>query len=180
MSIFSKVVTLDGEAASGKSSVGTRLSQQLGYSFFDSGSIYRSLSWYLLDRQVEIKPRDVFLALQGFQPSVSSEGAVTVNGTAVNGYLQSNAVNQLTPIIASGFFVRKRIREIQRQFCVDWEGKAVVTGRDVGRDVFPESTMKFYLHATSEVRAMRRYLQKIENGELASYEEILADIRGRD
>ena len=103
MNSFSKVITLDGEAASGKTSVGQRLSKKLGYSFFDSGSIYRSLSWFLLDQKVEFLPREVFLALQHFHPAISDQGLISINERVINRLLFHDEINKLTPVIAGAF-----------------------------------------------------------------------------
>lgn len=180
MNHFQKIITVDGAASTGKTTIASKISQKIGYCLFDSGYLYRSFCWYLIQKKIEIKPRDVYVALQEFHPEIHDDGSIYVQGENMTTYLQDPEVTQLVSYVGSGFFVRKYMREIQRQFCAEKNGKVVVTGRDVGRDVFPESKFKFFLQATSEARALRRHTQLKELGIDSSYENILEQINQRD
>ena len=175
-----KVITIDGVASSGKTTVASTLAQKYNYALLDSGYVYRAFCWYLLDRNCVIEPRPVYLALQEFQASITDGGLVYIDETDATPHLHEPEITELVSLIGSAFFVRKHIREMQREYCDQKEGKVVVTGRDVGRDVFPESQYKFFLTASPETRAHRRFLQLDKNGADVSYDSIFSSIKKRD
>lgn len=177
---LTNIITIDGVASSGKTSVAIEIAAKIGYSVLDSGSVYRAFCYHLIENQVDIEPRDVFLAFNDFNPIITDEGRIILNDQDITDYLHLDEINDLVPFIGSAFFVRKRIREIQRSFCLEREGKVVVTGRDVGEEVFPEAKYKYFLDASPEVRALRRYLQLREIDPEANLELVLASLVVRD
>lgn len=180
MPILKQIICIDGAAATGKTSLATQLAADFNYGLFDSGSLYRAFAYHLLTNQVELQPRQVFLAFETFKPVITRQGEIFLNKRSVMEHLRSQAVTDLVPLIGGAFFVRKRIRQIQRDFARSLEGKVIFTGRDTGDEVFPESCYKFFLIASAEVRAQRRLPEIQLTNPTATYESVLADLKERD
>lgn len=177
---LTNVIAIDGVASSGKTSVAADIATTLGYAVFDSGSVYRSFCLHLTSNQVAIEPRAVFLAFNDFKPLITDQGRIILAGEDVTDQLHLQAIDDLVPVVGSAFFVRKRVREIQREFCLARDGKVVVTGRDVGKEVIPESKYKYFLQASAEARALRRYLQLMAAAQDANFDLILSGLVARD
>ncbi len=181
MNLLKNTIILDGGASTGKTSVGEILASSLGYAFCDSGSIYRAFCYHLLCESTQILPRHVFLALQTFKPELSAFGDVILNGIELtHTQLHCPDVTQLVPLVGSAFFVRKQINSVLRELAEQNSGDAVFTGRDLGAVVFPESKYKFFLQASPEIRAKRRYEQMISSGYSVTYDEIFRSVLARD
>lgn len=174
MADVSNVVTVDGPAASGKSSVATRLAEHLGVPFVSSGLLYRAAAWLARDG-VDATDADAVLARLAAHDvalhAAPGDNRVIIDGADVTDALHSDAVDAAVSTVAAHPEVRAwtnaRLREI--------EGPFVVDGRDMGRDVFPDARAKLFLTARPEVRAARRV------GERAADLAAVADaIRKRD
>jgi cytidylate kinase len=155
------VITMDGPAASGKSSVARRVAGRLGRIFVGTGSMYRAVTWALLD--LGIDPEDataVAEAVRGLQiefPVAEGEARIAVNGRVLDAELTSDAVNQAVSFIARVPQVRDRLVAGQRSLA--GIGPLVMEGRDIGSVVFPDAAHKFYIDASEEVRSRRRHAQ---------------------
>lgn len=152
------VITIDGPSASGKGTCGRYLAGKLGFSFVDTGAMYRTLTWFCLKGGVDIaQPTQVLAAVRGWNSRlVATDGEVRLE---VDGYYPrneiraddvSNTVARVSPIAG----VRVWMVRTQRD-CLRF-GNLVMDGRDVGTHVFPETPFKFFLTASDEVRARRR------------------------
>lgn len=178
---MSNLITIDGPTASGKTSLGLRLANRLGYQFIDSGSIYRAGCLYLLSNGLPLD--DDFFAANRFSEMnltfeiVEGQYRVSLNGSDVSAYLDMPTINDIVPIIGGRPEVRKVVKELQRKLALSKD--TVITGRDVGTEVFPDADLKFYLSATPEIRALRRFQQQGQNVG-SSYEDILNSILRRD
>ena len=174
MTGVSDVVTVDGPAASGKSSVATRLAKHLGIPFVSSGLLYRAAAWLTRDGVDPSDPGAVLARLAEHDVALRAspgDNRVLIDGGDVTDALHSDAVDAGVSTVAAHPEVRAwanaRLREI--------EGPFVVDGRDMGRDVFPDARAKVFLTARPEVRAARRV------GERAADLAAVADaIRRRD
>lgn len=153
-----RVIAIDGPAASGKSSVAKELARRLGYTYVDSGSMYRAVTWAAV--RSGVAPEDaaaVVGMLDGLRIEcgvVNGRSGVMVDGEDPGAGLKSDAVNAGVSHVARVPEVRRRLVELQRGFA---EGSDIVMeGRDIGSVVFPETPHKFYIDASPEVRAKRR------------------------
>ena len=177
------VVTIDGPAGTGKSSVARKVGQRLGLFVLDTGAMYRAVAW-LANREA-IDPADEERLLDSMEthPVTSRRQGdrtmVLVGGVDPGESLRSPDVEAIVSIVAALPGVRDRLVEAQRDFARR-HPRLVTEGRDQGSVVFPDATARFFLTATPEVRARRRAEQIVEHGGQADVEEIRRGIESRD
>ena len=172
------VVTIDGPAGAGKSSVAKRAAALLGIKYLDTGAIYRAIA--LILAKSEINPdNEEFLseALSDIKIELK-QNSVLVNGFDVSGEIRTPEVDELASVYSAVPLVRKALLSLQK----DQEnyGSLIAEGRDEGSVVFPNAKIKFFLTASPEARAKRRCLERISKGQEADYDEILSAIKKRD
>jgi len=180
------IIALDGPAASGKTTLGQRLAKELGYLFFDTGIMYRAVTWLALEHDVDVKDGALVtqlaqLAKIDIQPPSKADGRyndVLVNGQDVTWELRGDSVDENVSIVSAYAETRKALSEKQRQ--IGLRGKVLMVGRDIGTVVLPEADLKIYLDASAEERAQRRYDELIARGESADYQDILHKMIERD
>ena len=175
---MSYVITIDGPAGAGKSSVAKRAAHELDIKYLDTGAIYRAIA--LILAKSEIKPdSEEFLreALSEIKIELK-EKSVLVNGFDVSGEIRTHEVDELASIYSAVPAVREALLGLQKE--QKNYGSIIAEGRDVGSVVFPDAKVKFFLTASPEARAKRRYLERISKGEEADYDEILNAIKQRD
>lgn len=162
MSDAPPVITLDGPAASGKSSIARRVAQHLGFTYVNTGNMYRAMTWAVLQAGVDPQDadavRDAAAAITLESPVVEGKTQVRVSGSTLgDGELNSDPVNRAVSLVARVPEVRERLVADQRALTA--LGPLVMEGRDIGSVVFPDSPHKIYIDASEEVRASRRSAQ---------------------
>ncbi len=180
------VIAIDGPAASGKSTIGLRLAEALGYLFFDTGVMYRAVTWLALERGIDVRDEDAVTALaEGAQidiaPASQADGRacdVFVNSREITWETRTRKVDANVSIVAAYAGVRKALSQQQRR--IGQRGNIVMVGRDIGTVVLPEADLKIYLDATAEERARRRYDEIVARGGTPEYEAILKRVIERD
>ncbi|MBX7067209.1 MAG: (d)CMP kinase [Parachlamydiales bacterium] len=179
------IITIDGPSGTGKSTVAKGVAKKLGFTFFDTGAMYRSLAWLILKEKIDPQNQaQVESVLPRFQYEIRQaahgERHYYVNGTEVTNEIRTQAVSMAASQIAIYPGVREEMVKIQRRYghAVD----AVFEGRDMGTVVFPDADLKIFLTAKAEVRAERRYRELVHKfPDLSmSYDEILKEIKERD
>lgn len=179
-------IAIDGPAASGKSSVGLRLANQLGYLFLDTGAMYRAVTWAALNREIdifdEIKVSELAanLLIKIDQPSVG-DGHVNdifVDGVDVTWKIKEHGVNDYVSQVSKYHGVRNSLTLQQQK--IAQQGNIVMVGRDIGTVVLPKANQKFFLNASVEERAKRRYEEEISRGGKPDYTEIINNVIKRD
>jgi cytidylate kinase len=174
------VITIDGPAGSGKSSVARRLAKHLGIRYLDTGAIYRAVA-YRLDREGissssgEEEKMAEFLA--SIEIRLEKEG-IFVDGENVTGSIRSARIDRIVSGYAASKAVRGALLGLQRAQAE--YGDLIADGRDTGSVVFPGADMKFFLTASPQARAERRYKELLRKGEAVAYKEVLARIHERD
>jgi cytidylate kinase len=179
-------IAIDGPAASGKSTIGLRLANALGYLFFDTGVMYRAVTWLALNRGIDIQDEAALSRLAeeariDVAPASKSDGRtsdVLVNGQDITWEIRSRSVDANVSPVSAYRDVRSALTEQQRR--IGLRGKVVMVGRDIGTVVLPDADLKIYLDASAEERARRRYTEIIARGGEADYEEILKKVCERD
>ena len=181
------VIAIDGPSASGKSTVSRQVAKRLNFIHVDSGALYRGLTWYFLSHKVNAADgATVSAALRQMRMDFMIEDSAinfSIDGVAPGAALRSEAVNNNVSPIAALPAVREGIaRQLRRMPSF---GDLVMEGRDIGTVVFPDARFKFYLDATPEERARRRYLEMLNGkkdacGAAITYDEILRSILKRD
>ncbi|HKG52680.1 MAG TPA: (d)CMP kinase [Anaerolineales bacterium] len=180
------VIAIDGPAASGKSTIGVRLANALDYIFFDTGVMYRAITWLALERGIDMHAEAALTALAeqtqiDVTPASKSDGRacdVLVDGRDITWEVRSRSVDENVSIVAAYPGVRKALSRQQRR--IGQRGKIVMVGRDIGTVVLPDADLKIYLDATAEERARRRYDEIIARNGKANYEAILKRVIERD
>ena len=175
---MSYVITIDGPAGAGKSSIAKRAANELGIKYLDTGAIYRAIA--LILAEAEVKPdNEEYLreALSDIRVELR-DGKVLVNDFDVSSEIRTPEVDELASVYSALPVVRKALLGLQQE--QERYGSIIAEGRDVGSVVFPDARVKFFLTATPEVRARRRYDERISNGKPADYDEILSAIIERD
>ena len=180
------IIAIDGPAAAGKSTIGERVAAELGYLYFDTGIMYRAITWAALERGLVIddEPAITSLAEQAqidvLPPTVQDgrQYTVRVDGHDVTWDLRRPEVDANVSPVSAYPGVRAALTAQQRR--IGLRGQVVMVGRDIGTVVLPEAPLKVYLDATVEARARRRYRENKARGETVRFIAILSAMRRRD
>ena len=180
------IIAIDGPAASGKSTLGHKLAQVLGYLYFDTGVMYRAVTWLALSHGIDIDDEVAITSLAeqvkiDVRPPSAQDGRayyVIVDSQDITWDIRRREVEAYVSPVSTYAGVRKALTAQQRR--IGKRGRVVMVGRDIGTVVLPEAGLKIYLDASVEERARRRFKELIERGEVADYEHILAAMRKRD
>jgi cytidylate kinase len=177
------VITIDGPAASGKSTAARLLARKLGASFLDTGAMYRAVTLAAMRAGVDLNDEQKLLDITQtceFQFSVKAgEMTVRIDNADVTGHIRSPEVTANARYIAAAPRVREKLVQMQRQFAAD-RNKIVTEGRDQGTVAFDDADIKFYLTADSAERARRRLAEQQDKGGAGSLQEIQKAIEQRD
>lgn len=179
------IIALDGPVAVGKSTVGQRLAQKLGYCFFDTGTMYRALTWKALQLSIDLRDesRLADIAETTKMDLVPSEKdpsrlIMMVDGQRLEREIYLPEVEAAVSLVSRIAAVRKVMVELQRQLAV--RGNIVMAGRDIGTVVLPDANLKIYLTASPKERAGRRHRELLERGQASNIKEIEENLRRRD
>src|SRR5262245_28506658 len=172
------IVTIDGPAGAGKSSISRRLAERLGFAFLDTGAMYRAVALAALRRGLGADRADAIARLAG-ELTIDFDGVHTLlDGEDVSRAIRTSDVSAVVYLAADNQPVRGRLVELQRKIA---QGRDIVTeGRDQGTVAFPNAQCKIFLTASREERARRRYEELISRGEPITFAEILAQQDERD
>ncbi len=172
------VVTIDGPAGAGKSSVARRAAVELGIKYLDTGAIYRAIALILAKSEINPDNEDFLSEALSEIKIELKQNSVLVNGFDVSGEIRTPEVDELASVYSAVPLVRKALLSLQKD--QKNYGSLIAEGRDEGSVVFPDAKVKFFLTASPEARAKRRYLERISKGQEADYDEILSAIKNRD
>jgi cytidylate kinase len=180
------IIAIDGPAASGKSTLGRRLADSLGYLFFDTGVMYRAVTWAALQRHLDIGDEPALTSLAetvqiDVQPPSVDDGRVCdvlLDGQDVTWQIRQPEVESSVSPVSAYQGVRQALVSQQRR--IGLRGRVVMVGRDIGTVVLPEAELKIYLDASPQERAMRRYRELEQRNGKADFEQVLSGVRNRD
>jgi len=180
------IIAIDGPAASGKSTIGKIIAEWLGFLYFDTGLMYRALTWAAEQHQVDFNDgkrlaqlaSEIHIEIQTPTVQDGRSSNVLVNGQDVTWEIRHPDIDERVSIVSMHPEVREALGLQQR--CVGLRGKVVMVGRDIGTIVLPEADIKIYLEASVEERARRRYVEMRERGEVVDFESILESMQNRD
>jgi cytidylate kinase len=173
------IITIDGPAGAGKSTVAKALARRLGYKYLDTGATYRALALKAI--REGIRPDD----LEGLKRLSSQvllqlgpDGRIFLDGEDVSEKIREQEVGMMASLISRIREIREVLWAIQRK--VGQEGGIVAEGRDTGSVVFPDADVKFYLDASLEERARRRYRELLSKDKNVTFQEVLEELKKRD
>jgi len=182
------VVTIDGPSGSGKSTISRLLADRLGFTYLDTGAMYRAVGLKVVRAGLDVdhpeaqaqlaeivRSLDIRLAPA---PAADQETRVFVDGEDVSSAIRTPEMSMVASRVSAEKVVRARLTELQKE--IGARGAIVAEGRDMGTVVFPRAQYKFFLSASPEERARRRVEQLSARGQLVDPEEILAQIVKRD
>lgn len=174
-----RVITIDGPSGTGKSTASKILAERLGFQYLDTGALYRAVALYLRSHNVDENAGDEVIndILRGLEVGLSGSN-VYVNGMDVSEEIRTPEIGHFSSVFSARGPVRRYLLEIQRAY--PEKKKTVAEGRDMGTVVFPEAWRKFFLDASPEVRADRRYRQLKDQGKGITREIALKDVMERD
>lgn len=176
------VITIDGPAGAGKTTIAKIVSRKLGYNYIDTGAMYRAISWKAFRKKIDLKAKEKLINLVKHTKIELKNRAGTVrihlDGKDVTNKIRSKRVTEGASILATIPEVRKELVKIQRR--LGSSGGIVMEGRDIGTVVFPKADYKFYLDASIKERVLRRYEELKTRGEKGDLAELEKAIRSRD
>ena len=175
------IITIDGPAGSGKSTIAKKLAQKLNMMHFNGGSLFRGVTAYLHHLNFDfstLKAKTKFKDIELTVDYINNEQHVFVNGIDFFNHLRDNEISNLTPLVGENIQLRSLIDQCLKSFCNTHD--VVIEGRDMGSYVFPNAEIKIFLTSSLEVRAQRRFKQEQEKGSNITLEQIKAEIKARD
>ncbi|HIY74932.1 MAG TPA: (d)CMP kinase [Candidatus Sphingobacterium stercorigallinarum] len=183
MSKQNYVIAIDGFSSCGKSTVAKALAKRLNFVFIDSGAMYRAVTLYFLENNVDInEPLAVKEALDhiqiDFSPSSGDQHVILLNGQDVSSEIRSMRVSEHVSQVSAIREVRKAL--VRQQQDLGKKRNIVMDGRDIGTTVFPDADLKLFMTASPAVRAKRRFAELSAKGEETSMEEVQTNLAQRD
>ncbi|MEN6475200.1 MAG: (d)CMP kinase [Syntrophaceae bacterium] len=172
------IITIDGPSGTGKSTIARIVADKLGYTFLDTGALYRASALAVDQLGADIDNDIVCGEIVTGSAIDLSHGRVFLNGADVSEAIRTPHISALSSRIAVHPSVRTRLFMIQRDFAQ--KTSLVAEGRDTGSVIFPEADIKIFLDATAQARAQRRFLELIAKGAAPTYAQVLNDIEERD
>lgn len=175
-------ITIDGASSTGKSTLAKRIAHHMGYTYIDSGAMYRALTLYAIRNQYIgedcFNKEQLVKELSEISIDFDANDSITLNGMLVEDEIRSMEVADHVSTIAKEPVFRKFLVAKQRELGL--EGGVVMDGRDIGSVVFPDAEMKFYLVASAETRAVRRFSELRDKGEQVSPKAVFQNLAKRD
>lgn len=172
------IITIDGPAGAGKSTISRKVAQKLGFIYVDTGALYRALTWKALQEHLNLHNESVLIALARRTKMVFKDGLLWVDGSPASQEIRTDRVSLHINEIARVKGVRKILNDMQRQ--MGKLGGIVMEGRDIGTRIFPKAKFKFYLDASPLERAKRRCLELKARGQKTSLRKMAHTLAQRD
>ena len=175
------VVAIDGPAGAGKSTVSQLAAKKLGYTYIDTGAMYRAVAWKTLQQHKAVTDELILEVVKDIDVNLQykdGKTTVTVDGTDVTGEIRTPEVSAIVSQVAALGPVREKMVDLQRK--MGERGSVLMDGRDIATNVLPNADVKIFLTASIEERARRRHKELTEKGYTIDMEQMKADIAARD
>lgn len=171
-------ISVDGPAGSGKSTIAKSIAKKYDLTYVDTGAMYRALTYKAIENDISVQDTQEIIKLVNKTKIELIKDRVFLDGNDVSNYIRSAEVSNLVSTVSSYPEVRNYMAELQRK--MGEKGNVIMDGRDIGTVILPNATLKFFLTASIEERAKRRFLELKAKGENVDFNTILNDIEKRD
>lgn len=175
-------IAIDGPSSAGKSTLAKEVAKELNIAYLDTGAMYRSLAYYILQKNIDINDENKvkeYLNEVNFTIKKNGNGFILLlNNEDLSNKIRENKISMAASNISKFLSVRKKLVEIQKEIAKN--NDVVLDGRDTTSVILKDSKFKFYLDASVEKRAIRRYEELKQKGEKITFEEVCEDIKKRD
>jgi cytidylate kinase len=172
------VITIDGPSGAGKSTVAKLLAKRLGYRYLDTGALYRAVAWRVKDKGTDPNDEETLKEILQETEITFNEDRIMVNGVDVTSQIRTQEIGELSSLLSAKPAVRAHLFSLQRE--TGLKGRVVIEGRDIGTTILPEAENKFFLDASLEERAKRRYKELKDKNPHVTIEAIIEEIKKRD
>lgn len=171
-------IAVDGPSGAGKSTIAKAIARKLDIDYIDTGAMYRALGYKMLQLGITEEELDKVAKLLAETEIDFSKGDIILDGSVINDLIRTPEISMKASACSALGIVRNHLVKVQQEMGA--KKSVIMDGRDIGTDVFPNAKYKFFITATAEERANRRYKELCEKGENVSYEETLESIIQRD
>ena len=181
------IISIDGHSGCGKSTLAKKLALELRYTYVDTGAMYRAVALFalqngLIDEKGKLKADAINevekLVIDFTEPNEQGESYIQLNGLVVEKEIRSIEVSDRVSEVSKHEFIRRKLVLIQQKF--GKEQNIVMDGRDIGTVVFPNADIKFWIKASAQKRAERRWEEYKSKGEYVEFQKVLDNIISRD
>ena len=172
-------VAIDGPVGVGKSTVARHVAKELGFTYVDTGAMYRAIAYYLVQKDIDIHcEKAVCQMVQDVEIGLDDEQRVFVCGEDVTDMIRTQSISASTSVTAAYKCVRMKLVDMQRKFAASAD--VVMDGRDIGSCVLPNADLKIYLDADARIRAKRRMEELVTKGQTVAFDDVLKETVERD
>lgn len=171
-------IAIDGPSGAGKSTIAKKVAEELAIDYIDTGAMYRAVGLKMLRLGIPMEENETLFRMLGETDVDFSEGRVYLDGEDVSDVIRTQEVSKAASDCSAFATVRRKLVELQQ--AMGKRKSVIMDGRDIGTVVLKDAEYKFYLTATAEERAMRRFRELQAKGSEDTYEKVLEDVNKRD
>lgn len=171
-------IAVDGPSGAGKSTIAKAMAKKLSIDYIDTGAMYRAVGYKMLQQGISMDNLPAIEKMLADTEIDFSKGNIYLDGENISDKIRTEQISKQASACSALGIVRAKLTEQQQQMGA--KKSVIMDGRDIGTAVFPDAEFKFYITASAEERAKRRYQELVEKGEQATYEKVLSDIQQRD
>lgn len=171
-------IAIDGPSGAGKSTVAKAVAKKMGIEYIDTGAMYRALGLKLVRNGISMDDEKEIKKILSETEIDFRNGDVILDGEVVSGLIRTQEISMTASACSAYDFVRKELVRVQQE--MGRSKSVIMDGRDICEVVFPDAQYKYYITASDEERANRRYKELVSKGEKITFERVLEDIRKRD
>ena len=173
------IIAIDGTSGSGKGTIAKEVARRLNYTYIDTGAMYRCVALKSLEDNISLDEEDKIVnILKNMDIRLTNDGKVFLDGRDVSTEIRTEEVNNKVPKVANIVPLRLVMKDKQREMAT--KSDVVMEGRDITTHIFPDAKYKFYIDASIDIRAERRYKQNLEKGIESTLEEVKKNLEERD
>ncbi|MEF9921815.1 MAG: (d)CMP kinase [Anaerovoracaceae bacterium] len=171
-------IAIDGPSGAGKSTIAKAIAKKMNIDYIDTGAMYRAIGYKIIQEKIDDRDLDKLQKMLDNTSIDFSKGDVILDGEIVSQYIRTPEISMKASTCSAIGIVREKLVDLQRK--MGQTKSVIMDGRDIGTNVLTDAEYKFFLTASAEERANRRYKELIEKGQTVEYQDILKDIIERD